>query len=520
MARAKLNFRLPIPVFIEEDCRSGTKPKRAIASDKVRYMPRVKLHDLVVVLPGITGSILRRADGRDVWAVSGRALWDVLISLGDSLEYLAVPRHDPRGAAPDTPITAAGLINDFHGIFGFWRIDGYNSIVNMLTETFELWRGTPEDGNEQTNLIPFPYDWRLSNRVSARRLKAVVEWRLPAFRNATNNPGAKVILIAHSMGGLVARYYLEVLGGWRDCRALITFGTPYRGAVGSLDYLSNGYKKVVLGQTIFELTAVMRTMPAVYELMPRYRALKKDNDWWRPAEALPLPGIDEYYARAALEFHFELDRAIESNRKNSDYMDAPYIIFPIIGARQPTTNSAVFEEGKIFGSEYNPDWLEAELACGDGTVPRVSATPVDREQELREVFFAERHASLQCNDHVLFDLMERIMQMQAPHLELAQGGVSLPLRTLTLAIEELYAPEEPVELTVHATDVEPFGPVQATVVSRTASRHEVVLVKSRDRWVANLGTLPPGQYRVSVATVKTGPGAPTPVHDVFEVAGL
>jgi len=483
-------------------------------------MPRVKLHDLVVLLPGITGSVLRR-NGRDVWAVSGRALWDALTSLGDNLQDLAVPRHDPRGPAPDTPITAPGLINDFHGVFGLWRIDGYESIVNMMTESFELWRGAPENGSEQTNLIPFPYDWRLSNRASARRLKALIERRMPAFRKATNNPGAKVVLVAHSMGGLVARYYLEVLEGWRDCRALITFGTPYRGAVGSLDYLSNGYKKVVLGRTLLELTDVMRTMPAVYELIPRYRALKKDDDWHRPAEAGPLPGIDEYYVRAALDFHFEIDTAIEANRKNSDYMKEPYIIFPVIGARQPTANSAFLEGGKIFTSEYNPDWLEAELAGGDGTVPRVSATPADREKDLREIFFAERHASLQCNEHVLLDLIERIRQMQAPRLKRALGGVSLPLRTLGLSIEELYEPGEPVELAVDATDIEPFGGPRAIVLDGAADhvKHDVILVKSGDRWAANLGILPPGQYRVSVATVKAGPGAPTPVHDVFEVAG-
>ena len=32
------------------------------------------MHDLVVVLPGITGSTLRKG-GKDVWALSGGALW-------------------------------------------------------------------------------------------------------------------------------------------------------------------------------------------------------------------------------------------------------------------------------------------------------------------------------------------------------------------------------------------------------------------------------------------------------------
>jgi hypothetical protein len=174
----------------------------------------------------------------------------------------------------------------------------------------------------------------------------------------------------------------------------------------------------------------------------------------------------------------------------------------------------------MFSSEYKPDWLDAELSGGDGTVPRVSATPEDREKELREVFFAERHASLQRNDHVLLDLVERIKQMQAPRWQPARGGgVSLQPATLGLSLQELYAPGEPVEMKVDAMDIEPFGPPRASVVDCAAERRDFILVKSGGCWVTNLGPLPAGQYRVSVATVKGGPGAPTPVHDVFEVAG-
>jgi hypothetical protein len=46
--------------------------------------------------------------------------------------------HDPRGAPPDTPLYADGLVNDFHGIFGLWRIDGYDRILQALMHRFEL----------------------------------------------------------------------------------------------------------------------------------------------------------------------------------------------------------------------------------------------------------------------------------------------------------------------------------------------------------------------------------------------
>ena len=36
-------------------------------------------------------------------------------------------------------------------------------------------------------------------------------------------------IVAHSMGGLVSRYYLQELGGYEHCRTLVTLGTPHNG---------------------------------------------------------------------------------------------------------------------------------------------------------------------------------------------------------------------------------------------------------------------------------------------------
>jgi hypothetical protein len=46
-------------------------------------MAKQKMQDLVVLLPGITGSVLRREGDGDIWALSGGALWNWLSSLGE-----------------------------------------------------------------------------------------------------------------------------------------------------------------------------------------------------------------------------------------------------------------------------------------------------------------------------------------------------------------------------------------------------------------------------------------------------
>jgi pimeloyl-ACP methyl ester carboxylesterase len=41
--------------------------------------------------------------------------------------------------------------------------------------------------------------------------------------------GGRIDLVAHSMGGLVARFYLQLLGGARRVDRLVTLGTPHHG---------------------------------------------------------------------------------------------------------------------------------------------------------------------------------------------------------------------------------------------------------------------------------------------------
>lgn len=489
-------------------------------------MAKATMHDLVIVLPGITGSVLRerRAHGEvDVWALSGQALWQALQSRGDALHKLRLPAHDPRREVPDTALHATALVDDFHGIFGLWRIDGYSRTVQSLLDFFALKADRPDGVVEDANLIAFPYDWRLSNRVSARALQALVQRRLPAYRAHTANPFAKVVLIAHSMGGLVSRYWLEVLGGWEHCRALVTFGTPYRGAVDALNYLANGLARRMLGRTLFDMSDIVRSCPAAYELLPCYEMLKAGDRWIAPAAAEGLPAaLDPVHVAAARDFHAEIAEHVEINRREPAYLKSPYLIFPVVGVRQPTLNSATLDGGTIRVSELRPDWLERGGGEGDGTVPRYSAAPPDRADDQREIFFAERHGSLQCNEHVLTHLVERLQNLQMRRPRPMQGGVAAPPAVLALRVEPLVLAGEPVELVVEAEGIEPFGAPRATVTARharNASPRRLPFVRTGDTWTLTLGDLDAGQYAVVVDTATAGAGAPTPVHEVIEVAG-
>jgi hypothetical protein len=467
-------------------------------------MARKALRDVIVVLPGITGSVLRD-DGRDVWALSGGALRSWLGSGGDSLQRLRLRDGDPGGTVADRLMPTAHLVP------GLVKIDGYSSLVRLVRDIFDVVPGG--------NFIEFPYDWRLDNRIAARRLAQTVERVLADWRRHTGNPAAKVIFLAHSMGGLVARYHLEVLEGWRDCRALVTFGTPYRGSLDALDYLANGYKKAFVN-----LTDVMRSFPSVHQLLPIYRALRVGDGYVRVAEAGPVDGIDAVMAVDALAFHREIENKVTEHQDDETYRRDGYTIIPIVGTRQPTLQSGVLADGRVTVGRDVPSWIDPILADGDGTVPRASAIPIELSEAYRDTFVPERHGSLQCNAAILADVRGRLEQSQVRGLRAVRG----PAESLTAAerpaialhVDDLYVHGEPVTIRAELINTAPTVGLRARVEPAGASPGQparTVDMTPGDR--VELVGLPAGLYRLTVESDQLGPAAPPAVHDIFAVAG-
>ena len=71
------------------------------------------------------------------------------------------------------------------------------------------------------NLLPVAYDWRLSCRYNARRLGTIIEPALQRWRDQGGQyADAQVVFVCHSMGGLIARWYIEQCGGAEITRKL------------------------------------------------------------------------------------------------------------------------------------------------------------------------------------------------------------------------------------------------------------------------------------------------------------
>ncbi len=469
----------------------------------------MELRDLVIVVPGIMGSDLSQ-HGRPTWACSLRRLAHIALTRGESLASLAL-KEDPQEVDDlGDGVVATDLIHVPMILPRLVKADGYHSLIRRIGNYFDI----IQDG-EFSNLCGFPYDWRRDCRVAAKRLKRFVSERLSWCRGKIGLD-AKVIIVAHSMGGLVSRYFLDVLGGWRDCRALFTLGTPFRGAPQALEYLANGY---TIGRFV-DVSDTVKTFTSIYQLLPTYPMVTTVDGSKRIVETIDIPNLDYQKVKAARDFHAELRNAVIANLEDQEYVRNGYRLIPFIGRDQPTCQSAELTTGKLTTCGLPPHELSQHLVGGDGTVPRLSASPQDLDGQTREAFVVERHASLHVNEAVLIDLIGKIEQLQVPGTENFLGGrLAGEQSSFSLFLDDWYPAGKNVSLSASSVGGEP----NATPIVRVKPIDSVLLTPpsvlgiqtSNNEWIFELGVLAEGEYQVTVSDPE---GAASSVHDLFEVS--
>ncbi|MFJ5546611.1 lipase family alpha/beta hydrolase [Streptomyces sp. NPDC093225] len=392
-------------------------------------------HDLVVFVPGILGSRLTR-DGRDVWNQSLRAL-SGLRRPGRALAGLALPEgigdHRPEG---DHALAADGLLKSPQAMPGLLSCMGYPDVRPALGELAE------------GQYVPFAYDWRQSNRLTARDLRDRVERELARWRERVDayypdRPDApKVMLVCHSMGGLIGRHYLEVLGGRETARTLVTLGTPHRGAAKAVRFLTgHGVGPVVgdgrlrrtglgaAGRLVNEaLRELALTLPSVAQLLPVYDAVSvPGKSRRRPLTdpRHPVPDLPTALVEDAFAFHRAFEEARDANRRTDPGGRLPYRVYCLGGMAHPTVHGVVLSPD---GPRFTTGLDDGRPWSGDGTVPQESAFAAwALEYKADAVWNGYRHASMAAGevvDHQLSVIREGLGARDS--LQPAEFGLEVP----------------------------------------------------------------------------------------------
>jgi pimeloyl-ACP methyl ester carboxylesterase len=446
------------------------------------------MRDMVVLVPGIAGSVLRK-DGRDLWSMTRGATY-ALLTLERCMTDVRLDSD-----VDDDGVTPSRVIPDLHLIPGLWKINGYAKVIATLLANFDMIPGR--------NFHEFPYDWRRDNRVAARQLEEQTSRWLQEWRQMS--PDAKLILIGHSMGGLVSRYFLECLDGWRNTRMLITLGTPYGGSVNALRFLLNEMKGRLGPIAWIDLVSLVRSFTSVYQLLPTFPCFDSgDGRMVRVSEAGGIAFLDPQRIVAAGAFHQEIREAVTRHLDDEEYLRSRYTVRPIVGTFQPTLQSARRLSNNVEFSYYQKLFTQRD---GDGIVPRLSATPSELLNEEGAVLTADRHGSLQNNDSVL-DRAGGILSGEDPSLARAPAGSSV-----ALGIDDAFPSGEPIAFQVRSED--PGAKLIASITELNTGRQVLKdsVGRGEDWHVAEVPPLPPGSYRIKV----TGQSLVEPVTDTFIV---
>jgi pimeloyl-ACP methyl ester carboxylesterase len=292
----------------------------------------------VWILPGIMGSRLAaRARG----ATAPKVLWIDPRAIGaGALQDLVLP-------APGPGLQPLGVL-----LFAYARL-----VLQLRSEGFD------------TRL--HAYDWRLGIDVSGAALAAAIR--------AARRP---VVLIGHSMGGLIARMAMRRVAR-RSVSKLIMLGTPNFGSYGPVQALRGTYpfvRKVALldlqHSPEYLAERVFSTFPGLYQLLPPRRRLAGADlyapDAWPTEGPQPDPRL---LARVA---------GVRAQLAPPDAR-----MLQIVGVNRKTV-VAVRRGGSGFDYEFEP-------AGGDGSVPlRLARLP-----GIRTYYVDEAHANLANNAAVI-----------------------------------------------------------------------------------------------------------------------
>lgn len=436
---------------------------------------------LVVVIPGIGGSKLADASGTIVY----RAGLGPFLSVG----------RDPSVLDPNNELRPVGLIGPCSLIC--WQlITGYDGLLNGISKGLGLSPDRVVTAGEElvdpdATVVAFPYDFRRSVEHIANDLDRVVRERAQ---------GRRVVLVAHSMGGLVAAWWWAFLSEGIDVAEIITLGTPYRGAAKALNVLVNGMR---IGPYVPQaVTDTVRTWDSVFDLLPHYQVVD-GNDKYRYPYELPS-GITSAVAGFS-------GKALNAYQKNQRLNDAlvnkvaesgrnPFTVYYSQGHATLGHASIDAHSDGLVVAKGNPRAIPASWDGGDGTVPMFSMIPYLMERDVsRWRRLAGKHQDL-VEEKSVFEHLSEYSRTRLPAA--ARGGSYEASAYLQLDLDDvvLAGTEAEVRLRVVDKDGNALDPKN---VGGNVRGHRFVAERSDDGWwLARLPRLEEGVHSVMLSATE------------------
>lgn len=318
----------------------------------------------VFVLPGILGSHIR-VDDKRIWLG-----WRLIAGL-DRLVY-----RDPESRRIE-PDGAVGVT--------------YDELLDFLAQTHEV--------------VEFSFDWRKPIEQEARRLGKAVEEKL----GAREMSGEPVRIVAHSMGGLVARaMQLECPATWdrmmaRPGARLLMLGTPNGGSWAPMQVLSGddtfGNTLVAFGAPLkdHEARSMMAQFPGFIQLQAALTndslglhqittwqklagddlARVREHNWWHRDERQLAPYAWGVPTQTVLDAAVTLRRRLDEQREGALAACRDKVVLVVGRAKFTPDGYELGQEGLVYLNA--PDAGDGRVTLANAMLPGVRTWRLDSE---------------------------------------------------------------------------------------------------------------------------------------------
>ncbi|UUU45152.1 lipase family alpha/beta hydrolase [Streptomyces sp. NBC_00162] len=447
--------------------------------------------DAVVIVPGIMGSELYDTTRqKTIWGLSGVAWLLKAWTQPKGLEPLRLTEDELEGKTGR--ITATQLMRHSSWTPYLQGLEPYTSLINTVRDCVA----------HPAAIMQFPYDWRLPVATNGRLLadaarRHLTTWRQhdahdAARRHRVDERPARLVFVAHSMGGLVTRAALDPAHDRdlaQDTRAVLTLGTPFYGAVKATAILNTG-RGTPVPLPHRQLQSISATMPGLHDLLPQYTCLI-DGDHIRhltPQDVAAIGGNADLARDAADSHRRQAHLALPAHRA-------------VVGTQQSTLQSLTIHAGVVEAHHHgarqhtNGDFIRDPRGRlkfydvkGDGTVYKESAAvgPAITPLPLQHGAVASDHIALKAVAEILRD---------DEHLGPPQGTPGCGLD-----VPDLVEVGNPWTLTLSGVDS--LGGVRCEVTDlSTGSTQRLRLGWGDGDIVARATAYTPGLYRVTVRTL-------------------
>jgi pimeloyl-ACP methyl ester carboxylesterase len=300
----------------------------------------------IILIPGIMGtSIIRNTDSKELWP---SILTSNIIALALDSNGNDIPN---QAASPGRVIRSFLTRRVYSPTFDFFIRKGYV---------------------EGRDLFEFPYDWRKDLRIASQNLEDTIN------QAKEKSSSEKVILVAHSMGGLVARHYLINQSNTRNIEKIFILGTPHIGAPKSYASIRYGREGPIpwwmpTRPTPSELMLTIGNMLGLYMLLPtkEYETISKggfliynDNRLNLHQTYYENGGVNIKMIESAMKFHDDLEMAWDKN----PFVET-YVMIGKLAVNSTIGTIIVNVNGTKVSIKYG-------MVEGDKTVPLISAKSI------------------------------------------------------------------------------------------------------------------------------------------------